>query len=289
MFQYFHLANQLVGEIISCIGWPMVVTGQSFVLYSRLGVVLGPSHQRILRAVKWMIIVDGVVFHVSTQVVMFGAYNAHPNHGFAEAYKYVEKIQMTGFTVQEFILSGLYVWRTLDILKTSQSRRRTRIMHELLAINAFIILMDIALLVIEYQNRHVMEQALKGLIYSVKLKLEFAILSKLVGVTQKDEGTSSGVLDDYDYRETEEPQNGSVVLPPFQSDSQKEKINVDEGPVHIERASSWLSGTTFNTPAEIADLTSLPSNTSEELQKRQTLEQDLYADAMRSVAGRSPS
>ena len=36
----------------------MMVTGQSLVLYSRLGVVLGPDRERILKAVKWMIIVD---------------------------------------------------------------------------------------------------------------------------------------------------------------------------------------------------------------------------------------
>ena len=81
-----------------------------------------------------MIIVDGVVLHVTTSVVMFGAYNATPNRTFAAAYKYVETVQMTIFTVQEFILSGLYIWRTADILKTSNSGRRPkRIMRELFA------------------------------------------------------------------------------------------------------------------------------------------------------------
>lgn len=40
--------------------------------------------------------------------------------------------------------------------------------------------MDIALLVVEYQHRHVIEQALKVVVYSVKLKPEFAILNKLI-------------------------------------------------------------------------------------------------------------
>lgn len=109
-----------------------MVTGQSVVLYSRLGIVLGPSHQRILKLVKWMIIVNGVVLHVSTSVVMFGAYNASPNHLWASAYRQIETVQMTIFTVQEFIISGLYIWRTADILKTSNSARRPkRIMREL--------------------------------------------------------------------------------------------------------------------------------------------------------------
>jgi hypothetical protein len=55
-------------------------------------------------------------------------------------------------------------------------------MIELLSINVWIIIMDVALLAVEYQNRHVIEQSLKGVVYSVKLKLEFAILNKLVAM-----------------------------------------------------------------------------------------------------------
>jgi hypothetical protein len=288
MIQYFQLTKQLAGEIVSCFGWPMVVTGQSFVLYSRLGVVLGPSHQRILRAVKWMIIVDGVVFHVVTQIVMFGAFNAHPNHGFAQAYKYIEKIQMTGFTIQELILSSLYVWRTLDILKTGGSRRRNRVMRELLAINAFIIIMDIALLVVEYQDRHVIEQALKAVVYSVKLKLEFAILSKLVGIARNSEDDSSDMLDDgividnHELLEYEKSRNDNMILPPFQRESRSD-MKGTESPLHIERASSWLSGTTYKTQAGMSELAAMPSSTTEERRRRQNLEEDLYADAIRSV------
>lgn len=285
MIEYFQLTKQLGGEIITTFGWPMTVTGQSFVLYSRLGVVLGPSYQGVLRAVKWMIIVDGIVFHVSTTVVMFGAYNAHPNHNFAEAYKYIEKIQMTGFTIQELILSGLYVWRTLDILKSGKSRRRNKIMRELLSINVFIIIMDIALLVVEYQDRHVIEQAIKGVIYSVKLKLEFAILSKLVGITQNFDEEFSGVLGDHGPVTYENARNGSLLLAPFQSAAQAEKAKLDEDPMHIERASSWRSGSSHNTKAGTTELASLHATTTDDRRKRRTIEDDLYADAIRNVSG----
>lgn len=55
-------------------------------------------------------------------------------------------------------------------------------MWQLFIINIVIVGMDIALLVIEYKNLHIPEVAFKGLCYSVKLKLEFAVLSKLVEV-----------------------------------------------------------------------------------------------------------
>ena len=66
MIEYYKLTAQDAGLVITTYGWPAMVTGQSLVLYSRLHVVLGKGHQRLLKAVKWMIIIDGVVFHVST-------------------------------------------------------------------------------------------------------------------------------------------------------------------------------------------------------------------------------
>ena len=293
MIEYFELTAQLAGEILSTVGWPMMITGQSFVLYSRLGVVLGPTHGRILKAVKWMIIIDGIVFHVSTSVVMFGAYNADPNRGFAQAYKYIEKVQMTGFTVQEFILSGLYVWRTLDIIKTSDwTRKGKRIMRELLTINILIIFMDIALLVVEFQDRHVIEQAIKEVVYSVKLKLEFAILSKLVSLTQRTDEETFGIFgggSEIDVHEKRPAPNGNMTLSPFQTEFGTDKSNANEDAMHIERASSWMSGTTYTTypgdKSTVDKISTLPSATSDEQRRRRTLEDNLYAGACRDLGG----
>jgi hypothetical protein len=40
-----------------------MVTGQSVVLYSRLWLVFGNSHKRLLRMIKWTIIFNGCTFH----------------------------------------------------------------------------------------------------------------------------------------------------------------------------------------------------------------------------------
>jgi hypothetical protein len=53
-------------------------------------------------------------------------------------------------------------------------------MYQLLAINAIIIIMDFALLGVEFANLYLIETTLKGVVYSIKLKLEFAVLGKLV-------------------------------------------------------------------------------------------------------------
>ena len=53
-------------------------------------------------------------------------------------------------------------------------------MQQLVFINVVIILMDTALLSIEYASLYLLETVVKGVCYSIKLKLEFAILSRLV-------------------------------------------------------------------------------------------------------------
>lgn len=192
--EYFQLIVYWLSMTLSTIGWIALVTGQSFVLYSRLGLLL--SERNILRAVKWMIIVDAIVFHVSITVVQYGKVYASERDGFTKALFYLEKIQMTGFCVQEFIISGLYLWKTVQMLRVVSKEGTRRVMIELFTINVLIIVMDIALLVLEYSGLRVMERTWKGLVYSVKLKLEFAILGKLVDLVQSSQRTLSNVLGD---------------------------------------------------------------------------------------------
>jgi len=292
----------------------MMVTGQSLVLYSRLHVVLGQASHRLLQGVKWMIIINGFVFHVSTIVVLFGAYYASQSSGFAEAYKFIEKIQMTGFTLQEFILSGLYVWKTLDIIRASSNTspmggltarrkgRTSRIMWQLFSINVFIVFMDIALLVIEYQDRHVFQQALKEVVYSIKLKMEFAILSKLVALTAKDGGTSNanftGAFEDYDgtaapgsasvesERSKPMPMRDSLLLESLPRSGQAEFGKDDVA--YLER----VSGSAEHIKLEHAHLSEnktgtmlAPSMTNDEQRRRRTMDEDLYANAVRGLSG----
>lgn len=63
---YFELTVRLAALLPLYVGWICMVTGQSVVLYSRLGIVLGPERAGILRAAKWMIIIDAIIFHIPT-------------------------------------------------------------------------------------------------------------------------------------------------------------------------------------------------------------------------------
>lgn len=214
--EYFQWTAFWVAMTTTIFGWVALVTGQSLVLYSRLGLIL--DNGRILQAVKWMIIIDAVVFHTSTAVVQYGKAYGGEREAFSRALFYIEKIQMTGFCIQEFIISSLYLWKTIDLLRVIQKKGTRKIMIELLVINVIIVLADIALLVLEYSGERVMERTWKGLIYSVKLKLEFAILSKLVDLVQSSQRSLSNALADLgtfvDISRT--PSGADALLPPSQ-------------------------------------------------------------------------
>ena len=57
--------------------------------------------------VKWMIIIDAIIFHTSITVIQYGTRYGPRQEAFTRAIFYGERIQMTGFCIQEFIISGL--------------------------------------------------------------------------------------------------------------------------------------------------------------------------------------
>ncbi|KAJ5279092.1 hypothetical protein N7478_004464 [Penicillium angulare] len=179
LLKFFNLTSATWFSVtLLTIGWWCMVTGQSFVLYSRLHLVI--SNQRILRRVLAMIMINAVILHIPTTVLTFGTNLAEPREIYVHGYNIMEKIQMTGFCIQEFIISGLYIWETVRMLRLDPDRTKRKIQWQLIIINTIIIILDLGLLVAEFMNYYIMETMLKGTVYSIKLKLEFAVLGKLV-------------------------------------------------------------------------------------------------------------
>ncbi|KAE8330094.1 hypothetical protein BDV39DRAFT_213263 [Aspergillus sergii] len=178
MLKFFTHSSSFLSVTLLTVGWWTMVTGQSFVLYSRLHLVIRDEY--ILRRVLCMIIANVFLLHIPTSVLTYGSNVPDRSPLFVKGYNIMEKIQMTGFTLQEVIISGLYIWETTKLLRLGSSRQNRRIMHQLVGINVAILVMDLALLVLEYANFYAIQITLKGVIYSIKLKLEFAVLGKLV-------------------------------------------------------------------------------------------------------------
>ncbi|KFY25983.1 hypothetical protein V493_04328 [Pseudogymnoascus sp. VKM F-4281 (FW-2241)] len=167
--------------VLISVGWVAMVTGQSVVLWSRLHLIVSGEHgQKILLYTKRMIIVNAVVLHTTTIVVEFGAFGTIDTGRFAKAYDIVEKIQVTGFFLQETILSSIYIVETIRILQGSLRQKTRAVMRQLLIINVIVIIMDMALLGMQYASLFLLQTISKGVFYSIKLKLELAILSRLV-------------------------------------------------------------------------------------------------------------
>jgi hypothetical protein len=140
MMGYFHLGVLWLGKAVLDIGWILMIACQSLVLYSRLGLIL--DNPKILRAVKWMIITTSVLILPTTDVLDFGTTYSGLST-FAEAYFYIEHIQMTAITLQELIISGLYIWKTINLLKIISKANTRSMIWQLFTINVIIITMDV--------------------------------------------------------------------------------------------------------------------------------------------------
>ncbi len=140
ILDYFSLGVLWLGKTILDIGWILMVACQSLVLYSRLGLIY--DNPRILGAVKWMIITTSIALLPTVCILDFGdTYSNIP--AFAQAYYYIEHIQMTVITLQELIISGLYVWKTVKLLKIISKAKMRSMVWQLFTINVIIIAMDV--------------------------------------------------------------------------------------------------------------------------------------------------
>ena len=178
LLKFFVECNVYISVTIITLGWYAMVTGQAVVLYSRLHLVV--REQRVLTGILAMIIINAICFHIPTTVFTYGINARNPPPRFLTAFNVYEKLQMTAFCIQEFIISGVYVWATISLLRPVYHGRTRRVMTQLIWINLIIIGMDICLLAMEYSNTYEIEATLKAMVYSIKLKLEFAVLNQLM-------------------------------------------------------------------------------------------------------------
>lgn len=166
------------------VGWVLMVTGQSLVLYSRLHLIFW--NQFYLKLVLAMIITNVVVLHIPIIILMYGS-NSSASNPWVHPYQIYEKIQVTFFFCQELIISALYIKACSSFFGTEGLLHRKgvrRMRKHLLLVNVAIILLDIPILVLEFADYYDFQTAYKALVYSIKLKLEFNLLNRLVEVAK---------------------------------------------------------------------------------------------------------
>lgn len=237
-FQLIH--NDYISVTVITIGWYAMVTGQAVVLYSRLHLVV--REQRILRGILVMIIIDAICFHIPTTILTYGTNSARDvAHKYYSPFNVMEKLQMTAFCIQEFVISGVYVWSTIRLLKPVYHGRTRKVMTQLIWINLIIIGMDVCLLAMEYSNIYEIEATLKAMVYSIKLKLEFAVLNQLMTLANSSVNNHQNLhIDDGSEEKPMKPPAGRSKSTEYISNRYKkpEKKSKHEAPSIVHKSKS---------------------------------------------------
>lgn len=178
MARFISQSSNLATSIPFILGWSAMVTGHAIVLYSRLNLVA--STRLNPRWVLWMIIINAVALHVPMTVLFFGVNNGEA--GFVRPAAIFDRVQLVGFCIQELVICSLYIYCTSFLLRAnpgvSRPGRRKVLIHTI-CVNALAVFMNILLIVAEFKF-HYIQVSFKTAVYSIKLKLEFSVLNRLV-------------------------------------------------------------------------------------------------------------
>ncbi|KAG0159905.1 hypothetical protein PDIDSM_7432 [Penicillium digitatum] len=191
----FNIYNNIFPVAMELVAWVGMVTGQSLVLWSRLHLVC--HSPAVLRATLAMIIVNAIILHIPGSVLELGSHS-NKSSLFTHGFNIFERIQLVGFSIQECILSIIYSWEAVRLLNLRPRGHYRGTLVQLLIVNVVMIVMDAAIIGVQYSGLFDIHVTLKAMVYSVKLKLEYAILGKLVHITEVS-GSSSAPTDLSDF------------------------------------------------------------------------------------------
>lgn len=219
----YNIYDNLFPVAMELVAWVCMVTGQSLVLWSRLHLVV--HNPNILRGTLAMIIVDAILFHIPASVLELGTHS-NKSELFTRAFNIFERIQLIAFSLQEVVLSVIYSWEAVRLLKLRPRGHYRGTLVQLLVVNLAMILMDAAVIGVQYSGYFDVHVSLKAMVYSIKLKLEYAILGKLVVFAES--GSTSQPTDLSDFVDLSFHNNQQ----PTDSDSQARICDTPDYPLH---------------------------------------------------------
>ena len=120
---------------------------------------------------------------------------------------------MTIFTLQELMISVVYIRAATRFMQNTTSGTRKKLLAYLLAVNVIIIVFDLVLLGTEYANLYTIQVILKSLVYSIKLKLEFSVLGKLIALARPNGGFHTETTISPVSRTTRAQSDGAIFSP----------------------------------------------------------------------------
>ncbi|KAF2445443.1 hypothetical protein P171DRAFT_454050 [Karstenula rhodostoma CBS 690.94] len=253
LLRNFGLAPSVPMCVFIILGWWSMVTGQAVVLYSRLHLV---RDEKKLRWVLMMIITNFAILHLPVSG-LYLATNINPdNTRLTYIFSVYEKVQLTGFSVQEWVIAGLYIWGAYSalnpILKFKGPRER-KVLRYLVLVNLIVIAMDGSLLLTEFTDNFEIQTTYKTVVYSIKLKLEFYVLNQLVFIIHNPTSPTFRTPQESEPAPSTEDRAESVtVIAKARMRSCEKKRHHDKGPTPDGHARPYVNSTLrhFDTHSE---------------------------------------
>jgi hypothetical protein len=130
-----------------------------------------------------MIIADVFILHLPTMVAHIGVVTKI-HRSWVSWYPAMEKVQIVGFTVQETIISGIYIYMARKMVKESYNDHTKRCIGLLILVQVTCILLNMPFIVLVYTDIFLLKATLTSFAYAIKLKLEFLVLNQLIGIVR---------------------------------------------------------------------------------------------------------
>lgn len=185
IFKFFQvITSDVASAAIVGVGWACMVIGQSVVLYSRLHLIVQDINRT--RWVLYMITFDAVIFGCPIIILALGANSKRPDR-FLNTFVTFDKIQIIVFSVQEGIISGIYIYETIRLLGYGGNQRGApirKLFWHLIIVNVVVLVFDVTLIATQFSGHYEIQTTYKTAVYSVKLKIEFSVLNRLVQVVK---------------------------------------------------------------------------------------------------------
>jgi hypothetical protein len=168
--------SKIYGAVFLNIGWVAMVTGFSFVLYSRLN-LLNPQ-PFLMRIILAVILVDALLFHVPVFVTVIVSSIKYTPATW-KAY-HISSFTEVAFVVQEIALTTLYIYLFLRATRERRHEMATRNVLIQLFVAEFVVLStDVIVTVLLYAGFYMPRSIIHSFASVLKLKIEFAVLNSL--------------------------------------------------------------------------------------------------------------
>jgi hypothetical protein len=180
MLKVFHVegTNGILLSVVVKIGWIGCTTGFSVVLWSRLHLVVQST--KLLRWLLGIIVANALIFHTPAVVCEFGMLRSMD--AFLPFMQHWDPVQQTAFSIQETVLSGLYIYSTARFLNAGYAMGTRRVVGFLVGVQILVIALDAALTSLSYLNLFTLKCTVHPFVYSVKVRLEFIVLNQLLSL-----------------------------------------------------------------------------------------------------------